>query len=118
MTLPERTLPSPRDLADRIRQRIQVRLEHDLRELDQRERARRQQDLLPLVEELAKSEEGRLELAIVLSTYLKQSEKDCPAAPREPERDRESESAAPAPEPRASKPGRKRRRRRKSGPRN
>lgn len=118
MTIPERTLPSPSDLAERIRQRIQVRLEHDLRELDQRERARRQQDLLPLVEELAKSEEGRLELAIVLSTYLKQSEKDCPEAPREPERERESESAAPAPEPRASKPGRKRRRRRKSGPRN
>lgn len=127
MTIPERKLPSPTDLSERIRLRIKVRLDHDLRELDQRERARRQQDLLPLVEELVKSEEGRLELAIVLSTYLKQSEAERERVLAEPsvnpkksepraEKPRESIGDGDADGDRP--PDRKRRRRRKSGPRN
>ncbi len=99
MTIPERPIPSEADAAAHVRQRIQVRLEHDLRELGEREREIRQREFLPLVEELAESAEGRLELAMVLATYLRTPpvepsgrseeapEPAEPAEPREPRRE-------------------------------
>jgi ATP-dependent RNA helicase DeaD len=108
MTIPERPIPSASDASGRVRQRIQIRLEHDLRELGDRERELRQRQFLPIVDELSKSDEGRLELAMVLSTYLRTPPAE--AKPVEPDNDGDPEAPEnrPPPPPR----GRKRRRRR------
>ena len=119
MTIPERPLPSPADVADRGRQRVQVRLEHDLRELSDRDREQRQRKYLPVVEELSRSDEGRLELAMVLDTYMRQpplDESGKPGAKISPVAEDAPASVSSddaEPRERPSPPQRKRRRRRR-----
>ena len=69
MVIPERPLPSAQDASRHTIQRIEVRIEHDVRELPERERKRREAKLLPVVEDLASSEEGRRQLAAILYEY-------------------------------------------------
>ena len=70
MVIPERELPSQDVLAGRTAQRVKNRIEHDLREMPERERQRRMERLLPVVEQLASSDEGRRDLAAVLFEYV------------------------------------------------
>ena len=111
MTIPERPIPTAADVAARLRQRIQIRLEHDLRELGEREREVRQRQLLPAVQELIQTEEGRLELAMVLATYLRTPPREAeePVDATEARTIEEPEGAAERPPPQRKR--RKRRRR-------
>jgi len=115
MVIPERPIPSAPDVAGRVRQRVQVRLEHDLRELGERERELRQRRYLPLVEELAADAEGRLELAMVLGAYLASPRREAASPAAEP-----ADAAPPAREPARDherKGGGRKRRPRRRGPR-
>jgi ATP-dependent RNA helicase DeaD len=113
MTIPERPLPSASDVADRVRQRIQVRLEHDLRELSDRDREQRQRKYLPVVDELSKSDEGRLELAMVLDTYMRQPPLDATGKPTAKVSPVAEDTEEPALRRDSPPPPRKRRRRRR-----
>jgi ATP-dependent RNA helicase DeaD len=101
MKIPERPIPSGSQLSERLRQRIQVRLEHDLREMPERERATRRSQFVPIVAELLKSDEGRLELAMVLATYLR-------TPPREATENESADEPAPEPEDRDDRSARSR----------
>ena len=66
----ERKVPSEKDLRERIAERLKVKVEHEMRALptdvvsDQIER------LIPVVETMADSHEGRRDLAGILAAYL------------------------------------------------
>jgi ATP-dependent RNA helicase DeaD len=67
----ERQLPDDQAVARRIAQRIQNRVEHDLRELGERERQQRQEHFLAVVDEMTSSDEGRRDLSALLFAYLR-----------------------------------------------
>jgi ATP-dependent RNA helicase DeaD len=115
MVIPERSIPSAADVAGRERQRVQVRLEHDLRELGEREREERERRYMPLVEELASDAEGKLELAMVLGAYLASPRREVASPAAEP-----ADAAPPEREPARDserKGGGRKRRPRRRGPR-
>ena len=70
MSIPERPLPTEADLGERVRQRLAVSVEHELRRIPAGERASRVAELRPLVEELASSDSGRDDLAALLYEVL------------------------------------------------
>src|SRR6202008_2964992 len=70
MSIPERPPPAEPDLAARVRQRLAVSLEHELRRIPAAERGSRVSTVRPLVDELAGSESGRDDLAALLYEVL------------------------------------------------
>jgi ATP-dependent RNA helicase DeaD len=123
MEIPERPIPTEEQVSQRTLGRLEVDLEHELRELDERERRLRQEVHLPLVEKLAQTPEGRRQLAAVLFQWLDHKHVPAPAdeevdaeprparAPAAP-----AHRAAAAPAPTGEEPAkRRRRRRRRSG---
>jgi ATP-dependent RNA helicase DeaD len=83
MEIPERPIPSDDQVAQRTQSRLEVDLDHELRELDERERRLRQEVHLPLVERLSQTPEGRRKLAAVLFQWLDHRHVPAPAAPGE-----------------------------------
>ncbi len=104
--VPERGIPTPETLSDRLAQRLENKLEHDLRHLSERDRRSREEELLPIVEQLIASESGRRHLAAVLFSHLYDT-------PRQPERN--DEPALSEPEPPRTKRRRRRRTQRSTG---
>jgi ATP-dependent RNA helicase DeaD len=118
LTVIERELPDEAGVSQRIAQRLQNRVEHDLRELGEAERQLRQQYMLKVVEEIASTDEGRRDLSALLFAYMRQQpHADATPAAEPPPRPR----ARPAREPKGDPPGDsgapRRRRRRGRGPR-
>ncbi len=94
ITVTERPVPSEEDMGVRLRERLAVKVEQDIRHLSPQERAWKLDRFLPAVEEMAKTDEGRRELAAICGTYLAEhrpetSVRDTPAEPpeREPKRE-------------------------------
>jgi ATP-dependent RNA helicase DeaD len=73
MKIPERPIPTESDVRERIAQRYEVRLEHAVRHLTDRERELAEQRFLPVVEHLIESDEGRRELAAIVYDALTES---------------------------------------------
>ncbi len=113
ITVPERQVPSEDEVSDHLAQRMEVQLEHGLRHLSERERKLREEDLLSVVERLAKTDSGRRHLAVLLFAHLHDKSGSAPARV-EPEA-RPTEDSPEGDEGRSG--GRKRRRRRKAAPR-
>jgi ATP-dependent RNA helicase DeaD len=118
MAIPERPMPSEADVAERRRQRLAVNLEHELRHIAPEERAKRVARSRALVDELAASESGRADLAVLIDRILHPpaQEKPAPApvrgtAARPQAQEDEPESAAAA----GDRPRRRRRRPRRGG---
>jgi ATP-dependent RNA helicase DeaD len=66
----ERKLPTDAQIAERRRDRLAVKIEQEVRALPERERRARIERFLPVVEQLAASEEGRRDLAAICAAYL------------------------------------------------
>lgn len=113
----ERKIPTEADILARMRERLGVRVEQEVRAIPERERAWRVDRWVPLVEAMAASDEGRRELAAICASYLREHRPlttvDEPrAAGRAPAGSRPVDpDAERAPERRAGA-GRRRRRRR------
>ena len=113
LTIPERKLPTEAGVAQRVAQRLEIQLEHDLRHLSERERQARGEELLPVVEQLTQNEEGRRHLAAILFSYMhgqRRPPEESPAKTNAPAGSGPAEEAAG--EPRG--PRRRRRRRRRA----
>ncbi|MCH6561762.1 MAG: DEAD/DEAH box helicase [Myxococcales bacterium] len=109
LTIPERKIPSEAVVAEHVAQRLEVQLEHDLRHLSERERQARGEELLPVVEQLIRSEEGRRHLAAILFSYIHERRRPAPGSREKPDA-----GADPAPaDETAGKPGGRPRRRRR-----
>ena len=92
IVIPERKLPTEAEVARRGGERLEVEIEHHLREVPERDRAAREETHLPMVESLCATPQGKRLLAAVLYEYLEHRHVATPAR----------EEAAPAPTPRAA----------------
>jgi ATP-dependent RNA helicase DeaD len=68
----ERKLPSDDDIVERIRERLSVKVEQEIRHIPTREREWQIERLVGLVKTLAASEEGQRELAAIAAAYLRE----------------------------------------------
>ncbi len=66
----ERKLPTEQDMQNRIRERMQVKAEHEMRDMSEQQIRHQVERLIPVVEEMAKSHEGRRDLAGICAAYL------------------------------------------------
>ena len=66
----ERKVPSEKDMRDRIAERLKVKVEHEMRALPAEVVTDQIDRLIPVVETLADSHEGRRDLAGILAAYL------------------------------------------------
>jgi len=82
----EQKVPREAQIAERRRDRLAVKIEQEVRALPERERRARIERFIPVVEQLASSEEGRRDLAAVCAAYLAEhrpvTEVSVPAASR------------------------------------
>jgi ATP-dependent RNA helicase DeaD len=93
--IPERKLPTEADLVARIGERLRIKIEHDLREMPEKERAWRVDRLLPIVEDLGKTPEGRRDLALLCAAYLQEHRPETTIAESEAEKAAKERHAAP-----------------------
>ena len=68
----ERPVPTEEQILERIRERLAVKVEQELRSLSERDRRMRVDRLVPLVKQLAAHEEGLRDLAGVAASYLRE----------------------------------------------
>jgi ATP-dependent RNA helicase DeaD len=112
----ERKLPTDAQIVERLRERLEVKIEQEVRALPERERRARIERFLPVVEQLVSNEEGRSDLAAICAAYLAEhrpvTEVSVPAPARAPSADAPPGAAAPGAERREG--GRRRRPRRRS----
>ncbi|MEE8312834.1 MAG: DEAD/DEAH box helicase [Myxococcota bacterium] len=109
MTIPERPLPSQSDVDERMAQRLQVEIEHDLRAFSERERKLREGEMLPIVERFAATDIGRRQLSAVLFSYLRDRHVSAPGT-EIPSGAHTRDEAADESATREAEPARKRRR--------
>ena len=98
IVIEERDLPSEEDLLGRLRERMAVKVEQEIRQIAQRERTWKVDRLIPVVEAMAASDDGRRDLAAICASYLREhrpettirdeAEKTAPEARRRPSKDR------------------------------
>jgi ATP-dependent RNA helicase DeaD len=94
IAIKERALPSDADFAARLRDRLQVKVEQEIRHLSPSDRMLHVDRYLPAVESLAASEDGRRDLAAICGSYLREHKPE--TAVREGD---DEANAAPAPRP-------------------
>ena len=108
----ERELPTNAQTLERLRERLRVKVEQEMRALPERERSFNIDRFVPIVEELASSKVGRRDLAGICAAYLKEHRPDTSvietpdAKTREPPR---KSSGAQSGRPRGKRPRRPRR---------
>jgi ATP-dependent RNA helicase DeaD len=68
----ERHLPKEASILDRVRERLVVKVEQEIRHIPVREREFKIDRLVPLVKDMASTAEGVRELAAIASSYLKE----------------------------------------------
>ncbi len=111
IVIQERAVPSDEAILARLRQRLQVKVEQEMRHMTAADRAWKVDRLMPVAEALASTQEGLRDLAAVLSAYLHEHRPETTVA--------ESEATPPPREPREPREdggrGRPRRRRSRGG---
>lgn len=107
ITAQERPLPTEADARALVRQRLAVKVEHEIRALSPADRKIFIDPLVPVVKDLIETEDGLRDLAAICAAYLKEHR---PATHVEEEQ--VSESPPAEAEPRSDAPPRRRRRRR------
>jgi ATP-dependent RNA helicase DeaD len=68
--VPERKAPTEKDMLARVRERLQVKVEHEMRHQAESEVTYQVEKLIPIVEEMAGNHEGRRDLAGICAAYL------------------------------------------------
>ncbi|MDG2333090.1 MAG: DEAD/DEAH box helicase [Myxococcota bacterium] len=77
----ERKPPTEKDMLKRIRERIQVKVEHEMRGLTPAQTDFEVNRLIPVVEEMATTHEGRRDLAGICAAYLTEHRPETTIAP-------------------------------------
>jgi ATP-dependent RNA helicase DeaD len=93
ISIQERELPSAEQLAERLGERLAVKVEQELRSMPERERRAQVDRFIPIVQSLAGSEQGLRDLAGICAAYLKEHRPETavtetPAAPPPPSEER------------------------------
>jgi ATP-dependent RNA helicase DeaD len=77
----ERKVPTDAEIAERVRERLAVKAEQELRHLDDRERRTLLERFRPVVNALSRSDEGLAELATICALFLREHRSETPASP-------------------------------------
>ncbi len=72
IAIQERPLPTEAMLLERIGDRLEVKIEHEIRHMPVRDRELKVDRLVPLIRKMAASEEGLKDLAAIAAAYLKE----------------------------------------------
>jgi ATP-dependent RNA helicase DeaD len=98
----ERSIPTEESILDKLRERLAVKVEHEVRALPEHDRKAKVDRFIPIVEGLMRSPEGMRDLAAICSFYMHE---------HKPETSVTSEPSDPSPTepPRSDRPGRRRR---------
>lgn len=72
IAIAERKLPTDAQMQERLRERLAVKVEQEMRAVPERERAWKIDRYVPVVTAMAATEEGRRELAAICSAYLQE----------------------------------------------
>jgi ATP-dependent RNA helicase DeaD len=91
----ERKPPTEQDMLNRIRERIQVKVEHEMRHLSPAQMDFEVDRLIPVVEEMATSHEGRRDLAGICAAYLNDHRPETTIADEPKTADASSEAERP-----------------------
>ena len=105
----EREIPSEKQLIERWRERLSIKVEQEVRAIPEAEREDKVDRWIPIVESLASSEEGRRELAAVCAAYLREHRPQTAV----PDADIQTTKSEPYSSQPSDKPRRKRKRRRR-----
>ena len=81
----ERKPPTENDMLGRIRERLQVKVEHEMRAVSKAEQEFGIDRLIPVIEQMADSTTGRRDLAAVCAAYLKEHRPETTVDPSEVE---------------------------------
>jgi len=81
----ERKVPTDAEIATRLRERLANKAEQQLRHLGEREKQALFERFLPVVKDLAGSDQGVIELATICAIYLHEHRVETPADTGEPE---------------------------------
>jgi hypothetical protein len=87
----ERKLPTEVDILARLRKRLAVKVEHEIRTLPEQDRRAQVDRYIPMVEELILSPDGKRDLAALCAFYLREHKPETTVTiadespPREPE---------------------------------
>jgi ATP-dependent RNA helicase DeaD len=106
IVIEERALPGEENLLSRVRDRLAVKVEQEIRHIAPRDRTWKVDRLIPVVEAMAADEDGRRDLAAICASYLREHRPE--TTPRD-----EAEKADPEPRRKFSRDGRSRRPRRR-----
>ncbi|MCG8592507.1 MAG: DEAD/DEAH box helicase [Proteobacteria bacterium] len=98
----ERPIPSDADIAVRLRERLEVKVEQEMRAMPARERADKVDRFIPVVEQMVSNEEGRRDLAAVCAAYLREHKPETTIRESDPG---PQPAAEPKPEPRRGRGG-------------
>jgi ATP-dependent RNA helicase DeaD len=68
----ERKVPKPEELLERLRDRLMVKVEQEVRALPERERRFQTDRFVPIVKMMSESKEGQRDLAAICAAYMKE----------------------------------------------
>lgn len=79
----ERKLPTEEDILRRLRERIAVKVEHEVRGIPERERGWRVDRFVKVVDEMFQAEDGKRDLAAICAAYLREHKPETTVADAE-----------------------------------
>jgi ATP-dependent RNA helicase DeaD len=106
--LAERKIPTEKQMVSRTRERLQVKVEHEMRSVPPQQMAFNVDKLIPVVEAMSKDQEGRRDLAAICTAYLAEHRPQTTVDAPEDEQSTSDDDGDPANEPprrHRSKPG-------------
>ena len=72
ITIPERRLPTEADLQERLRERLAVKVEQEMRSVPVADRSWKIDRFVPVVQAMGATDEGRRELAAICAAYMRE----------------------------------------------
>jgi ATP-dependent RNA helicase DeaD len=86
MTIAERKMPSDEDLMTRLRERLAIKVEQEMRSVPPQDRSWKIDRFVPVVQSMASTDEGRRELAAICASYMREHKPQTTVDPAEIER--------------------------------
>ncbi len=117
ISMSERKAPTEKDMRDRLRDRLTVKVEQEMRHQPEDEVRHQLERLIPIVEEMAETREGLRDLAGIAAAYLHDHRPETTITDTTPARldDADAEDESRAPRSKSSGDDRPQRRKRRSG---
>ncbi len=95
ITIPERKLPTETDLQERLRERLAVKVEQEMRSVPAADRSWKIDRFVPVVQAMGETDDGRRELAAICAAYMREHRPQTTVTEVEPAAEPEYRSPRP-----------------------